>query len=112
MKIVFSSNRRFQIWTYCVSHSQLWLRSNKSSEVETRVDLLFKNVFEINMPSRFSGIVISKEEGGLYPNTDPEKFFLMGESWNGHIIADSFFNAEDTAEHSDESSLGNYFYPW
>jgi hypothetical protein len=35
--------RKFQIWLYSVSHGQLLLRSNRSDEFRTRVDVLFKD---------------------------------------------------------------------
>ena len=50
------SNRQFQIWSYKVSHAQLLLRSTKSKNDPTRIDLLFKNVAIINMPTLLNGV--------------------------------------------------------
>lgn len=36
--------RRFQIWLYTVGHRQLLIRSTKSAEWPSRVDVLFKDV--------------------------------------------------------------------
>ena len=40
----FSSDRRFQLWSYRVSHSQLLLRSVRDAEHTSRIDVLFKGV--------------------------------------------------------------------
>ena len=53
---IVSFPRRFQIWLYSVSHGQLLLRSNRSGEFSTRIDVLFKNVAAIELPTAFDGL--------------------------------------------------------
>ena len=42
---VANFQRPFQVWLYSVSHGQLLLRSNRSDQLATRVDVLFTRVF-------------------------------------------------------------------
>jgi hypothetical protein len=59
----FSSDRRFQLWSYRVSHSQLLLRSVKDAEHTSRIDVLFKGVDALDLPTRLDGLVIENCEG-------------------------------------------------
>ncbi|MBS0294797.1 MAG: hypothetical protein JSR45_00705 [Proteobacteria bacterium] len=46
--------RNFQLWEFCVSHKTLYWRSNKQDGVcHTRVNLLFKVVERISLPTVF-----------------------------------------------------------
>ncbi len=42
--LVSYPDRRFQLWAYTVSHGSLLLRSTKTDDEPTRVDVLFRNV--------------------------------------------------------------------
>ena len=55
-------NRQFQIWSYKVSHAQLLLRSTKSENNPTRIDLLFKNVAIINIPTLLNDVRIRRAD--------------------------------------------------
>jgi len=43
-------NRIFQVWSYTVGHGQLLLRSTKTEECSTRIDVGFKNVVYVQLP--------------------------------------------------------------
>jgi hypothetical protein len=52
---ILDSDRKFQVWKYTVGHSQLLLRSTKSPDCSTRIDVLFKGVSEFHLPASFVG---------------------------------------------------------
>jgi hypothetical protein len=94
----FESSRRFQIWTYQVGHSQLLLRSVKGDDHSSRIDVRFKAVDLIELPSAFDGLVI-RRDGQLYK--------LSGPMWSGRVVAGSCFQAEDTGEYFDPSPFAD-----
>ena len=110
--------RRFQLWSYSVSHRQLLLRSVKTNSIATRVDVLFKNVFSINLPTVIEELRVaeadphsarailqsSSHEEDL-PVRDTRVFLLTGNGWNGVIVAGYVGVAEDTGDYDDPSSL-------
>ena len=94
----FESARRFQMWRYDVSHAQLLLRSVKSEGHDSRVDVLFKNVRSINLPTSFTGLRI---------NRDGNQFTVSGAEWSGEVIAGACFHAEDSGEYFDPSPFAD-----
>jgi hypothetical protein len=96
--VVFDSSRRFQVWLYTVSHAQLLLRSVKASGQPTRIDLLFKNVHALDLPTTTEGLAVRRDGAG---------FALTGQGWSGSITADAFFNAEDDLEYHDPSPFAD-----
>jgi hypothetical protein len=56
----FQSERRFEIWDYTVSHSQLLLRSAKTNSEQTRTEVLFKGVKLMNLMTPLEGLSIEK----------------------------------------------------
>lgn len=51
-------DRHFQIWEYKVSHQQLLIRSPKSHEHTTNLDLVFVGVDYLALPVSFDGITV------------------------------------------------------
>lgn len=62
---MFKSERKFRIWDYKVSHSQLLIRSPQSADVATNIDLVFWGVERIDLPTSFQGVVMLREVDGL-----------------------------------------------
>jgi hypothetical protein len=60
----FSSSRSFQVWRYVVSHRQLLLRSSRTPEVTTRLELLFKNVSAIKLPTHLDALRVRELHDG------------------------------------------------
>jgi hypothetical protein len=56
---IIDSKRFFQLWRYSVGHSQLLLRSTKSEDCPTRIDVFFKGVKEFHLPTSFDGLSIA-----------------------------------------------------
>lgn len=48
-RVHFAYRGIFRCWSYTARHGQLLLRSTKSAERPTQVDVLFKNVSAVNL---------------------------------------------------------------
>lgn len=96
----YESDRRFQLWRYQVGHSQLLLRSVKATDHPSRIDVLFKVVEAIQLPTAFVGLTI-RQDGG--------KYLLEGHDWCGGIAAGACFVAEDDGEYFDPSPFETSF---
>lgn len=94
----FESDRRFQVWLYSVSHAQLLLRSVKTAAFASRIDILFKAVELMDIPTAFNGLQIERS-GGSYR--------LSGEGWQGRVVAAACFAAEDQGEYHDPSAFAD-----
>lgn len=91
----FDSDRHFQLWLYSVSHAQLLLRSTMGPNADSRVDVLFKGVAALNLPTSFDGLRVRETASGHYE--------VSGKNWQGSIQALAFFAAEDGGGYSDPS---------
>lgn len=103
-------DRPFQVWAYTVGHGQLLLRSPKSELLSTRVDLAFKDVGAINLPTHFSSLSVIE----IAPRTLglPHEVVLHRKAWRlsvpgfqGFVIAATVFVHEDEGEYSDPSPI-------
>jgi hypothetical protein len=72
------------------------LSSNRYGEHSTRVEVLFKGVAWMDLPTTMNGLSI-RTEGDL--------FRLGGEDWSGHVKALVTFSIEDDGHFYDPSSL-------
>ena len=88
----YVSARRLQMWLYEVNHGQLVLRSVKGVAQTTRVDILFKNVHVVHLPTVMDGLSITRSDDG---------FVMAGSNWHGHVQAGACFVAEDEGEYFD-----------
>lgn len=107
----YESDRRFQVWLYVVGHSQLLLRSNKSETESLRVEILFKSVYAMNLPTTMHGIQVRlaneneadriRSETGC--DSDIHKrarvFVLQGREYSGFVIAGVMFASEDQLDY-------------
>lgn len=110
MSFILDSERHFQIWKYTVSHSQLLLRSTKSSRYPTRIDILFKGVKSVHLPTSFDKLVITEESSKDVHKFAPlgysenEKLFVMqGVGFAGYVAASVIFVHEDDGEYNEPS---------
>ena len=99
MQPLLASNRKFQIWLYTASHSQLLLRSNPSAEGEERIEVLFKGVCWMNLPAHLDGLVLTEAHGdsatellersGVAASTgaDHRFFILRGSGYQAVVVA-------------------------
>ena len=61
---IMKFSRRFQMWAYTVGHGQLLLRSPKATDLPTRIDVLFKNVAAVCLPTILDGLIVSEPTEG------------------------------------------------
>lgn len=109
------STRRFQVWEYSVSHAQLLLRSVRDGDHPTRVDVLFKNVGYMALPSAFMVDVIEELTGdelamleGLAAGALRDgrtAFRLATADGEGLVVAGVMVSAEDELESHEPSAL-------
>jgi len=110
---LFSSERRFQLWSYVVSHRQLLLRSTKSADFPTRIEILFTDTSLMLIETRFEGLSI-QELGFDTPDLPIDvsqippghKLFRLRTSGGfGYIAATGCTATEDEREYYDGSAL-------
>jgi len=109
--IMFESGRKFQIWSYSVSHGSLLFRSVKNEKNNTRIDIFFKNVKFINSKTSIEGMVISEiDDLGIMSNYSisnlflgDRKFAIHSEKWKGLVVAGFFGWKEDDGEYFEKS---------
>jgi hypothetical protein len=54
-----SSDRRFRFWDYNVSHDQMLIRSPKSFEFKTNVDIVMWGVEYLDLPTSLDGVTMA-----------------------------------------------------
>jgi hypothetical protein len=106
---------RFALWSYTIGHGRLLLRRTKSAEHPTRVDILFKDVGWMCIPTDIADVRIqeatSDEAESVLANTgtvrrDGRKMFVVsGAQCRGYVLAGIVVWKEDVGEYSDPSSL-------
>jgi hypothetical protein len=96
----YETDRHFQVWRFTVSHSQLLLRSVKGRGHSTRIDVLFKGVDTIELPTSFDGLRIER---------NGERYTVSGPGWSGHVTATACFRAEDDGKYFDPSPFAASF---
>lgn len=109
--LIVNSERKFQIWKYTVGHHQLLLRSPKSPESPTRIDILFKGVALVHLRTSLVGISIaeiSKAQaedlvGELSALKDIKVFTAKSTGFVGYVVALSAACHEDEGEYNDPS---------
>ena len=107
---VFSSPRTFQLWLFTTGHRTLLLRSVKGPDAPTRIDLLFKPVRYVQVPTELRGVEIHLSERGEAPSNvqassddDDLVYRVDTGNVNGWIVAGSFQSHEDAGEYGDDS---------
>ena len=112
-KIIYNSNRVFEVWRYTVSHRQLLIRSNKRNSFPTRLEVLFKNVAFMALPPVMRGVTIS--ECGAAGDELPSclNAFQISKPWYrietegsvGYVAAGAIATNEDDLGYEEPSSL-------
>jgi hypothetical protein len=103
-------DRQFQIWAYSVSHQSLLLRSPKAADKGSRIDVLFKGVARLHIPTTIVGMQI--EAATIAPVAGTESFAQDLVRWNivcahetGFVDAVAVFAHEDELEFFDPSPM-------
>ena len=108
---ILSYHRRFQWWSYTASHGQLLLRSPPAVVGQTQVDVLFKNVSSVSLPTTLDDLEVVLAEGGagVVPIIGPvggrKLFVVRANAVAGYVVAGAVFHVEGPGSHSDPSPL-------
>jgi hypothetical protein len=112
MSALFESERHFRLWWARVGHGLLLLRSTKSDERSTRIDVLFKPVSVVKLRTSLDGLLVwrasaeevTEIEREVGP-TDPREttFLVKAGEFRGYVVAASCAWHEDDGEHDDPS---------
>ena len=107
--------RMFQLWEFTVGHKQLLLRSTKDDRFRTRVDVYFKNVAVVNLPTICHGLTISEADGAQQQDllsqvsqtglSAGKVFLIRGDRFTGYVIAGFMDWHEDELEYDDPSKF-------
>jgi hypothetical protein len=113
--LVDREERIFQVWAYTVSHGQLLLRSTKTETFPTRVEVLFKDVKALQLPTLLDGLVVTEADAesaqrieahtGLTGREGAIVYGIRTSRGVGHVVAGALFTDEDFGEHFEPSSL-------
>ena len=107
-------HRRFQVWSYTVSHTQLLLRSTKTEEAPTRIDVLFKDAVSINIPMLIDDLRVDVLRESAVPDcinmgshelSGRTIYSVRGVNCDGYVVAGYFGYVEDEGEYYEPSSL-------
>jgi hypothetical protein len=112
-------SRRFQVWAYTVGHRQLLLRSTKAGKHGTRIDVLFKNVTRIDLPTQLESLRVNeagaqvraavlqalRADGTPTKVEDQQVFEVSGSGVTGIVVAGYVGFVEDEGEYDDPSVL-------
>lgn len=115
-KPLFNYDGRFQWWSYTVSHGQLLLRCPPSPKRATQVDVLFKNVSSVSLPTTVDDLEVIDGEGTALPTLvgpvgGRKVFIVRAIGVDGYVVAGAVFHREWQGSHSDPSPLIPTFTP-
>jgi hypothetical protein len=114
--LVYESDRLFSIFGYAMSHGLLLLRSGKTNEVVTRVDILFQDVRATEIRTWSKGIKIEEVVDPRFLDSQRSKpadiieagnriYALSGSGWQGFIVAGIVRVEEDEGDLFGPSAL-------
>jgi hypothetical protein len=86
------------VWRYTVSHAQLLLRSTQTDTFPTQIDVLFKLVDWMSLPTHLTGLIVEfadpeqaqfmSEASGISLEDRASRFFVVrGSNYQGYIVA-------------------------
>ena len=116
-------NRYFRIWTYYKGHRQLILRAPHFKSIQeptfpTRVDVLFKNVHALKLPTNMLGLSVSiahadmadqiAREIALPLYGDQNIYLVHGSDYAGYVVAGTVVMVEDNGDDDAPSPLMPY----
>lgn len=116
MKQKYSSNRKFNITDFHISHGQMLIRSAKMNENEFNIDIIFYDVKFLQIPDFMKGISIKKAEinNNLLHYDSIRRKLNFKENFLFEVISEdevfligaSFFKVFENSLDFNESSLG------
>lgn len=114
---VHHPDRTFQLWEYAVGHSQLLLRSPKGDGCPTRIDVSFKVVEAVHLPTLLHGVTVepagpaTAERLGVLAAPGRPVFAVTGTGYTGYVAANVMFTVEDDGEYYEGSDVWRLWPP-
>ena len=112
---LFESERDFEVISYSASHGLLLLRSKRTMDQSTRVDILFQDVRAMEMRLWSKGIKIEQVDPSYVLNQrsvpqamiEPGNivYSLSGSDWSGYLLAGIVRTIEEEEENGKTSGL-------
>lgn len=114
---MFESGRYFQLWHAGVGHRTLLLRATKTKEDPTRIDLMFKPVFGMELVAELHGIRVSEARAEYHQTvlaelTDDDSraataktFTIESGAFRGYVVAGVFLASESDRAYNEPSEL-------
>ncbi len=112
---IFESKRSFVIFSYAASHGLLLLRSRKTKQAPTRIDILFQDVRAMELRSWFEGVTIEEIDAAFLEDfhSNPAQmiesgnkvYSIKGHEWLGFIVGGIVSFREDDGEFFAPSGL-------
>jgi hypothetical protein len=118
----FKSDRKFSVLSYSVSHGPLLLRSGRTDEHHTRIDVLILDVRAMEIRSWFEGFEIalvdqdylrdfrSRPAEMMEPGLNV--YAISGKEWQGFIVGGKLFVHEDEADFMAPSAFASAEKGW
>lgn len=115
-ELVFESKRRFNVFSFQASHGLLLLRSPKSNESHTRIDILFRDVRAMELRTFCSGGIFIKRADAKSIEGLPSRpkdtmepghqvFIVGGPGWSGFVVSGRVDYLEDEGTAMGPSTL-------
>ena len=111
----FESDKKFSLFSYGISHGPLLLRSGKTNEHRTRIDVLILDVRAMEIRSWFEGFQVVKVDQNylLSFRSNPiammeaglNAYALSGNGWQGFVVGVNLCVHEDEADLTAPSEL-------
>jgi hypothetical protein len=107
-------DRGFELWSFDVSHSVLTLRSNRTADSPTRIDIMFRAVRELRLRKSAENLTVDLLQDddpriaqlGISPERHSYLFALSSNDFPvGYVIASSMFTSEDDLSFDAPSTL-------
>jgi hypothetical protein len=99
---------RVEWWLYTVSHHQVLLRRPKGEDYSTRVDVLFKNVAQVELVPFFDDLRIDEDTSRDFGSR--RMFRLTGRNASGYVLAGTMVWAEEDRSYNEPSSLLDIYF--
>ncbi|GAA1380910.1 hypothetical protein [Catellatospora chokoriensis] len=111
-----SFDRRFELWSYRVSHGVLLLRSNIRAGCATRIDLMFRGVTALKLRDEYKDLVVdllsldaARAELGHEMDAIQSGMFAFSirsaSGASGYVVASSVYLSEDDMDYGEPSSI-------
>ena len=113
---MFKSERHFSVWDYDVGHSMLLIRSVKTDDHESNIDIIFYDVWAIDSIIKFDGIDISiidtsslvKNRYSQFTKKQHVKVFKVKDAKGEYEIVAAFFRVFENDLDSYITSINYY----